>query len=192
MESFYRRVKLHAFFTDPNKGFIDPGSEADDDPFMKYKWKTSNWTRSSNPACVERFIERCKDEIKLIDLMSNNKASNISLSDSKALQALKKREDVIVKPSDKGGAIVVWQKELYSNEADRQLSDETFYRKKDSDRMLHNWKIVETTVSEEILVRHLPGSASALIPSEVRCSCFYLLPKKHKTRCTRLTCCFCL
>ena len=55
--------KLHAFFNDPNKGFINPGSEADDDPFMKYKWKTSNWTRSSNPACVERFIERCKDEI---------------------------------------------------------------------------------------------------------------------------------
>ena len=62
--------------------------------------------------------------------MSNNKPSNISLSDRKALQALKKREDVVVKPADKGEAIVVWQKELYLNEADRQLSDKTFYRKK--------------------------------------------------------------
>ena len=44
----------------------------------------------------------------------------------------------------------------------------------------HNRNVVKTTVFEEINANHLPKSASVLVPDEVRCSRFYLLPKIHK------------
>ena len=36
-------------------------------------------------------------------------------------------EDIIIKPADKVGAVVVWRKDLYISEAERQLSDATAY-----------------------------------------------------------------
>ena len=39
----------------------------------------------------------------------------------------------LIKAADKGGAIVVWQTDLYRQEAFRQLSDTSFYAKVDKD-----------------------------------------------------------
>jgi len=36
---------------------------------------------------------------------------------------IRQRTDIIIKPADKGGAVVVWSRELYNQEAHRQLSD---------------------------------------------------------------------
>ena len=38
-----------------------------------------------------------------------------------------KRKDIIIKLADKGGAVVIWRKDLYVSEAERQLSDATAY-----------------------------------------------------------------
>ena len=50
---------------------------------------------------------------------------NLKVDEEKALQKLRKREDIIIKPADKGGALVVWRKDLYCDEAKKQLSCET-------------------------------------------------------------------
>jgi len=50
-----------------------------------------------------------------------------------ALQDLKRHNDVIIKPADKGGAVVVWKSDLYIQEANRQLSDNRFYQRLDAD-----------------------------------------------------------
>ena len=179
---YIRWTKLHAFFNDQNKGFIDiTPDDDDDDPFSKYNRKPSKWTPPYNPDCVDRFIDRRKEEIELVDLKFHRKESNIADSDRQALKTLNDRDDVIIKPADKGGAIVVWKKELYLNEAERQLSDKTFYKRENIDQTLHNRNVVKTTVFEEINANHLPKSASVLVPDEVRCSRFYLLPKIHMT-----------
>ena len=44
-----------------------------------------------------------------------------------AILSLKKREDIIIKPADKGDDVVVWRKDLYNFEAERQLSDDKVY-----------------------------------------------------------------
>ena len=50
-----------------------------------------------------------------------------------ALQSLRSNEDIIIKPADKGSAVVVMDKSAYIREAVRQLSDDRFYSKSDKD-----------------------------------------------------------
>ena len=44
-----------------------------------------------------------------------------------ALRDIQKRDDIIIKPADKGSAVVVMDKTTYIQEAERQLSDCRFY-----------------------------------------------------------------
>ena len=41
---------------------------------------------------------------------------------------LKRQNDVVIKPVDEGGAVVVWACHLYITEVERQLSDTNFYQ----------------------------------------------------------------
>jgi hypothetical protein len=48
------------------------------------------------------------------------------------IQELKERDDIVIKPADKGSAVVMDNVE-YLEEANTQLTDERFYKKLDSD-----------------------------------------------------------
>ncbi|CAJ0947598.1 unnamed protein product [Ranitomeya imitator] len=56
-------------------------------------------------------------------------SSNLSVSERQALRSLQNEKDIIVKPADKGGAIVEMDKLLYRNEVYRQLGNTTTYKK---------------------------------------------------------------
>jgi hypothetical protein len=49
------------------------------------------------------------------------------------IQELKERDDIVIKPADKGSAVVVMDIVDYIEEANRQLTDERIYKKLDSD-----------------------------------------------------------
>lgn len=42
---------------------------------------------------------------------------------------LTKRKDIVIRPADKGGGVVIQSKEQYQKEIDRQLHDESTYVK---------------------------------------------------------------
>ena len=52
---------------------------------------------------------------------------NISKDELQAIHNLKTDNDLIVKPADKGGAIVIWPKDAYLAEAYRQLNYSNHY-----------------------------------------------------------------
>ncbi|CAJ0962726.1 unnamed protein product [Ranitomeya imitator] len=53
--------------------------------------------------------------------------SNLSLEEKHALTALQDNNSIIIKPANKGGALVVMDKSLYLSEIKRQLSDRSVY-----------------------------------------------------------------
>ena len=53
--------------------------------------------------------------------------SNTSSEDRNAIKGLQEIKDIVIKPADKGGAIVVWRRDLYFQEALRQISNTDFY-----------------------------------------------------------------
>ena len=98
LETFYRRIKLHSYFNNADKN-IRGG-----DPQYKPK---SSWTPHDIPtSSVTKYITKCKEDIQKLDLHKLHKY-NLSLVERTTLSDLRKREDSVVKPADKGGAVVV-------------------------------------------------------------------------------------
>ena len=90
-----------------------------------------------------------------------------------ALKNLSKRQDIIIKSADRGGAVVVWRSDLYKEEALRQLSDTSFFAKVEKDLTSNNQKVVKDTIQNLIVKQELPATATNLI-IEPRVFTFYL------------------
>ena len=72
---------------------------------------------------ADRFISKCCDDF----CQSNFKPpprSSLKADKEKALQKLRKSEDIVITLPDKGAAVIVWRKDLYWDEAKKQLSSE--------------------------------------------------------------------
>ena len=89
------------------------------------------------------------------------------------------RKQIVIKPADKNGAVVVWRSDLYQ-EASRQLSDKSFYAKADKDFTLTNRELVKETFQDLISKQELPVTAQNLIITTPRISRIYFTPKIQK------------
>ena len=89
--------------------------------------------------------------------------------------------NVVIKPADKGGAIVIQNREDYVLERKCQLSDPRFYKKVDQDlTTTHN-----SQVKSQLELMRMRGEITRqvkdyLIVEKPRTSQLYLLPKIHK------------
>ena len=92
VDNFFRRVKPHAYFNDPNQSFVD----SDDDEFRKYPKKISTWTPPRVHEAIDDFMSRCRDEIDDIEI-KKPKSLNISNEESAALRVLRGRDDTVIK-----------------------------------------------------------------------------------------------
>ncbi|VDI08116.1 Hypothetical predicted protein, partial [Mytilus galloprovincialis] len=75
---------------------------------------------------LDNFLSLTTEEITTGT--TTNKFRNVDKTDLKAIQELKNNPNLIIKPADKGGAIVILNKKDYLQEAERQLSDKKFYK----------------------------------------------------------------
>ena len=131
-EKFFRGLRLKAHFHDSE----DEHHEGDNqhDPFTKFDNKTSTWTPPDGKlSALDHYIDRCRRSIASRNYTRRPNFSNLTQEEETALQDLKRRNDIIIKPADKGGAVVVWKRDLYIQEANRQLSDNRFYQRLDAD-----------------------------------------------------------
>jgi hypothetical protein len=67
--------------------------------------------------------------------------NNVSNAEVQAIKNLRNSEQVIVKPADKGGAIVIWPRESYIAEANKQLNDK------------RNYKLIETDPFPQLVTK---------------------------------------
>ena len=89
------------------------------------------------------------------------------------MQDLRRRTDIIIKPADKGGVVVVWSRDLNNQEAHRQLSDNRFYLHLDADPTRDDQKTVKDTIRAMIATCELPPTGQHLVVSTPRTSRFY-------------------
>ena len=69
-------------------------------------------------------MQRCTKEIKLTKYKDN-----LSEEERRSLNELKKMEDIIILPSDKGGELCIIKKEIYTAAGEEHLNDTNVYKK---------------------------------------------------------------
>ena len=58
---------------------------------------------------------------------------NLTATERHTIRQLKQRQDIIIKPADRGFGTVVMDKTWYIDECNRQLADTKFYRRLNED-----------------------------------------------------------
>ena len=177
-EKFYRLLRLKAHFH--GRDTVDTVATPED-CFTKFNRKVSTWNPpEGNFSAVDHYIDRCRRSVDALNFEARTSYSNLPQVEKEALKNLLKRDDIVIKPADKGGAVVIWSRPLYIQEALRQLSDGRFYERLDHDPLKEYQSKVKAKVDDMISRNELPPLAKNLIVTTPQTSRFYLLPKIHK------------
>ena len=160
----------------------DPQSAGYSGPFGHYKFKNpSSWCPKGPPSLEsmvsvnEHFLNSCHLRAPSIH--------NLSMDEKSALAELKSATQIVIKPADKGSAVVIQNRDDYITEGLRQLSDSNFYTETDSD-LTHNHNELIHSLASKL---HEQGQISDkcrnyLCIQKPKTPQLYLLPKIHKNK----------
>nr|XP_022316718.1 uncharacterized protein LOC111120285 [Crassostrea virginica] len=159
-----------------------PGPQLHDLEKYKLYRPKSNWEPTPGKCgALESYIDAVESDIEKLLSKQANVPDNLNKEERSALQSLKNRDDIVIKKADKGSTVVVLDKDKYIAEAHRQLSDERFYMKLDSDPTEEFSATITKTLDEMYKKNEIGDNVyETLNPIDCRPGQFYLLPKIHK------------
>ena len=106
---------------------------------------------------------------------------NLTREEYHSIKSLRNHPDIIIKPADKGSAIVIQDKHNYVAEGERQLQNEQFYEETQTDltgEVIHG---VNLFVNNVLQRGQITQKTSTYLTTDIdRTQQFYLLPKIHK------------
>ena len=106
---------------------------------------------------------------------------NLTKKERQAVKSLSQNPNIIIKPADKGGAIVIQDKQKYIEECLRQLNNKVHYNKLHYNPTTeYNNKILKMLQQAIIEEQITEEEALYLFKDYPRISNFYTLPKIHK------------
>ena len=192
LDSFLRKIRLRLYFSEeisedepslsssPTQTQVP---EFEDTLIRKFRNK-SNWSPKNQDAQVETYIRTVITEFQKLKLRNPPK-TNLTQEEKQRLNLLQNNQHIVVKPADKGSAIVIMNRTDYITEATRQLSDTKFYTKTQVDlNGTHNNKITQTLST---MLRNDEIAQSVyrnLVPKDCKTPAFYFLPTIHKQKIT--------
>ena len=98
-----------------------------------------------------------------------------------ALKELIEDKDIIIKPADKGRAIVIWDKEDSLKECNAQLENSNVYEKCNQFHPKEVNKKIKSVLSKMLLRKEIDKKIMEyLTKKKPQLGRFYLLPKIHK------------
>lgn len=170
-QRYHRRLLLAAFYRYNQKIEIIPFTGK------------STWTPklSQVPNTIRQIIRADKYAIRNIPW--NNKAtSNLGWDEKQALRQLRNNRSIVIKPADKGSAVVIMDRQAYIKEAERQLNQEEYYKKLSEPIFLNTVPVIRgilTKLREDGFINK-KQETYLMGPDDPRPRYFYLLPKIHK------------
>ena len=185
-----RRLILADYFQDRptqqqsefSKLFVEPSTWT---PSLKFITEETRTTIRNIAQFINSNIRNYSIDIKgrkYVKLPSGQ--TNLTSQELVALNTLKNNKSIIIKPADKGGAIVVMSKESYLKEGLRQLTNPDYYTELDYPIFPSNVKKINdilTRILRKGLISEKQYSYLKASPFDKQ-RYFYLLPKVHKER----------
>ena len=95
-------------------------------PFLVLRKKSSWNPKPSENTTLESFIDLVTNDVQTAASTNIPTHNNITPAEKGAIQELKEMDDIVIKPVDKGSAVVVMDKVDYVEDANRQQRDESF------------------------------------------------------------------
>ncbi|XP_013868522.1 uncharacterized protein LOC106520812, partial [Austrofundulus limnaeus] len=123
---FYRNLNLKMWFSENNSNVTT------NEPNVQFFKPKSTFHPVNNNASLIAFKRKTNYDIeKLIsdETQRGTYHHNLTREERKAIKELNDNKTIIIKPADKGGAVVVWDRNEYIREAQRQLNDPKNYKK---------------------------------------------------------------
>ena len=78
-------------------------------------------------ANIDLYVSSLKEKLMKVEV-PKDKFSNLTNSERKALYDIRNDENIEVKSADNSAAVIVWDREGYMTEAEKQLGDEEVYK----------------------------------------------------------------
>lgn len=171
LQNYHRKIKLATYYKNSNN--------KDKLPFVG----PSTWAPPLHllPEEVGRLIQEddklIKKHYKTID-----EKPNISFEESQALKELKNARHIVIKPADKGSAVVIMGRDQYILEVERQLNDSTYYKKLSKPIYMETIPMVTEIVNSLKKKKIINAKQKQFLmgEGEPRARRFYILPKIHK------------
>lgn len=172
LHTYHRRLKILDYF--------DYNTDYTHLPFTTL----SSWepTTESISTPIRHLIHRDTRALSHLQPRRRTNEHNITPDQQLALKSLSARHEIIIKPADKGGQIVIQDRTNYILEATRQLNDLTYYHPLDHPLYPETQHIITDRIGQ-MKIQHLITAKQArylLGPDTPRPRLFYLLPKIHK------------
>lgn len=171
VQTYHRRIKLATYFKGSQNRAIPP--------FVG----TSTWEPPLDKLPPEIGLLVDKDKTMLNSgFKVVKRAPNLSVREVKALRELMGNKTIVIKPADKGSAVVILSREQYVTEVKRQLSDSIYYKKLKEPIYLQTIPMVGRILDELYNKRVINKKQSSYLKGEgqPRPRRFYILPKIHK------------
>lgn len=130
---------------------------------------------------VQKLME-C-DNLCLENLHLGKEANpNLSHQEIRALNKLRKNQDIVIKPADKGSKIVLMDKTQYLIEANRHLQNPLHYRPRPGSLQRETQEMIKPMINKLHKDRYISHKQKVYLlgPDPPRPCQFYLLPQIHK------------
>lgn len=172
LDNFARNLRLREFFHGRNNSShasgVLPSAKRWTPPLQRDKY-------------LDLYIDAVQRDVIQAYRQKTSFRRNLRDGELKAIELLRKRDDITIKPADKGGAIVVMNTADYIKEALRQLNDTSFYKRLDADPTMD----FKETLKQKIYAlwrdkKICDKAATTLVPLSPSAGRFYMLPKIHK------------
>uniref|UniRef100_A0A8C5PDK2 Reverse transcriptase domain-containing protein n=1 Tax=Leptobrachium leishanense TaxID=445787 RepID=A0A8C5PDK2_9ANUR len=118
----------------------------------------------------------------LLDGFIDGKHPNFSKLERQALKDLRENKSLTLKPTDKGGALVIMNQVDYVKEVNRQLNDTDTYSVSHVGEVIQLEKLIDTVISEALTQNIIDEDLYKYLKKEhAILPVFYVLPKIHKS-----------
>ena len=111
---------------------------------------------------VECYIHNCLTEIPSL-IFTPLKRSNLTPEEFRTLTNLQRRDDIVIKLTNKGDAVVMWDRNFYIEEAYKQLNNPTYYQKLCKPSVSADEKEISKIVRDLVSADQLPMTAKLLV-----------------------------
>ena len=143
LESFYRLLKLKAYFKDNENTKLITEQQ------IFQPQKKEKWTPNKNHHTVLTYIEATQRELEKEQTEIKEKSyNNLTKNKRTSMKELSEWEDIIITKADKGDAVVIVGVKDYIKEAERQLSNTENYGKLQEDPTATNMKLVNDIIEK--------------------------------------------